>query len=125
MTHRSIEELLDARRLAGLTTTPGGRIVATVSAPDAKGTAYRTSLVEMVDGALLPLTRGSASVGSLALAEDGTALFTAKRVGEDGEEGTRTLWSPAMVSRTRWGRRVVLVEESQERDVWAGPMIPC
>ncbi|PWH06285.1 S9 family peptidase [Brachybacterium endophyticum] len=94
MTHRSIEELLDARRLAGLTTTPGGRIVATVSAPDAKGTAYRTSLVEMVDGALLPLTRGSASVGSLALAEDGTTLFTAKRVGEDGDEAEDAqLWA--------------------------------
>jgi hypothetical protein len=94
MTHRSITALLDARRLAGLETTPGGRIVAKVSAPDAKGTAYRSSLVEILEGSLLPLTRGSASVGSAALAEDGTTLFTAKRVGEDGEEADDAqLWA--------------------------------
>jgi hypothetical protein len=94
MTHRSITALLDARRLAGLETTSGGRIVAKVSAPDAKGTAYRSSLVEILEGSLLPLTRGSASVGSAALAEDGTTLFTAKRVGEDGEEADDAqLWA--------------------------------
>ena len=45
MTRESIEALLDATRLAGLETTDGGRILAKVSSPDAKGTAYRSSLV--------------------------------------------------------------------------------
>ncbi|UEJ84393.1 alpha/beta fold hydrolase [Brachybacterium halotolerans subsp. kimchii] len=94
MTHRSITALLDARRLAGLETTPGGRIVAKVSAPDAKGSSYRSSLVEILGDSLLPLTRGSAPVGSVALAEDGTTLFTARRVGEDGEEADDAqLWA--------------------------------
>ncbi|MGY5765354.1 S9 family peptidase [Brachybacterium sp. DNPG3] len=106
MTHRSIPDLLDATRPAGLTTTPGGRIVAKVQTPDADGTAYRTSLVEIVGtvgtdgidgtdgGTLLPLTRGSASVGAVALAEDGTTYFTAKRIGEDGESADDAqLWA--------------------------------
>ncbi|WP_152352554.1 S9 family peptidase [Brachybacterium subflavum] len=94
MTHRSITALLDARRLAGLETTPGGRIVAKVSAPDAKGTSFRSSLVEILGASSLPLTRGSASVGSVALAEDGATLFTAQRVGEDGEEADDAqLWA--------------------------------
>jgi len=86
MTRITVKELLDAPRLDGLLTTPGGRIVAKTSAPDAKGTAYRSSLVELDGGRVLPLTRGSASVGSAALAEDGSTYFTAKRVGEDGKE---------------------------------------
>ncbi|HEX7350474.1 S9 family peptidase [Brachybacterium sp.] len=86
MTHQSLTTLLDAARVAGLETTEGGRILAKVSRPDAKGTAYRSSLVEIDGDRLLPLTRGSASVGAVAAAEDGTTFFTAKRVGEDGEE---------------------------------------
>jgi poly(3-hydroxybutyrate) depolymerase len=86
MTSTSIETLLDATRLTGLETTEGGRIVARVSAPDAKGTSYRSALVEIDGERLVPLTRGSASVGAVALAEDGSTYFTAKRVGEDGEE---------------------------------------
>jgi len=97
MSSTSIETLLDATRLAALETTEGGRIVAKVSGPDAKGTAYRGSLVEIDGDRLLPLTRGSASVGALALGEDGTTYFTAKRVGEDGEEpgssGDAQLWA--------------------------------
>jgi len=97
MTSSSIETLLDAARLAGLETTEGGRILAKVSRPDAKGTAYRSSLVEIDGDRLLPLTRGSASVGAVAAAEDGTTYFTAKRVGEDGEEsdspGDAQLWA--------------------------------
>ena len=81
MTHESIETLLDAARLAGLETTEGGRILAKVSRPDAKGTSYRSSLVEIDGDRQLPLTRGSASVGAVAAAEDGTTYFTAKRVG--------------------------------------------
>ena len=86
MTSTSIETLLDATRLTGLETTEGGRIVARVSALDAKGTSYRGALVEIDGERLVPLTRGSASIGAVALAEDGTTFFTAKRVGEDGEE---------------------------------------
>ena len=94
MTHESIETLLDAARLAGLETTEGGRILAKVSRPDAKGTSYRSSLVEIDGDGLLPLTRGSASVGAVAAAEDGTTYFTAKRVGEDGEESEDAqLWA--------------------------------
>ncbi|AXK46279.1 S9 family peptidase [Brachybacterium saurashtrense] len=94
MTRESIETLLDATRLAGLETTEGGRILAKVSRPDAKGTAYRSALVEIDGEALLPLTRGSASVGAVAAAEDGTTYFTAKRVGEDGEEAEDAqLWA--------------------------------
>jgi poly(3-hydroxybutyrate) depolymerase len=94
MTSTSIETLLDATRLAALETTEGGRIVAKVSGPDAKGTSYRSSLVEIDGERLLPLTRGSASVGAVALAEDGTTYFTAKRVGEDGEEADDAqLWA--------------------------------
>ncbi|WP_114854116.1 alpha/beta fold hydrolase [Brachybacterium sp. YJGR34] len=86
MTRASLATLLDATRLAGLETTRGGRVLATISAPDAKGTSYRTSLVELADGGVHPLTRGSASIGSVAALEDGSVLFTAKREGEDGEE---------------------------------------
>ncbi|MEE1650653.1 alpha/beta fold hydrolase [Brachybacterium sp. J144] len=86
MTYASIEALLDAARLGRLETTEGGRILATVSRPDAKGTAYVTSLVELEDERVLPLTRGAASIGAVAAAEDGTVYFTAKRIGEDGEE---------------------------------------
>ncbi|MGO2558943.1 alpha/beta fold hydrolase [Brachybacterium sp.] len=94
MTSQSIETLLDATRLAGLETTEGGRILAKVSCPDAKGTAYRSALVEIDGEQLLPLTRGAASVGAVAAAEDGTTFFTAKRVGEDGEEGEDAqLWA--------------------------------
>jgi dipeptidyl aminopeptidase/acylaminoacyl peptidase len=94
MTHPSIETLLDATRLAALETTEGGRIVAKVSGLDAKGTSYRGSLVEIDGDRLVPLTRGSASVGAVALAEDGTTYFTAKRVGEDGEESEDAqLWA--------------------------------
>ena len=87
MTSTSIETLLDATRLAALETTEGGRVVAKVSGLDQKGTSYRGSLVEIDGDRLLPLTRGSASVGAVALAEDGTTFFTAKRAGEDGEIG--------------------------------------
>src|SRR5699024_11001365 len=72
MTQKSIETLLDAARLAGLETTEGGRILAKVSRPDAKGTSYRSALVEIDGEGLLPLTRGSGSVGAVAAAEDGT-----------------------------------------------------
>src|SRR5699024_4231040 len=94
MTRASIETLLDATRLAGLETTEGGRILAKVSGPDAKGTAYRSALVEIDGDRLVPLTRGDASVGSVAAAEDGTTFFTAKRVGEDGQEAADAqLWA--------------------------------
>lgn len=77
----ALTSLLDAARLGALHTTPGGRIVASVSRPDAKGTAYRSELVEITADGTVPLSRGSASIGSVALAEDGTTLFTAKRSG--------------------------------------------
>ena len=94
MTSTSIETLLDATRLAALETTEGGRIVAKVSGLDQKGTSYRGSLVEIDGDRLVPLTRGSASVGAVALAEDGTTYFTAKRAGEDGEESEDAqLWA--------------------------------
>ncbi|MFL0456571.1 S9 family peptidase [Brachybacterium paraconglomeratum] len=94
MTSTSIETLLDATRLAALETTEGGRIVAKVSGLDQKGASYRGSLVEIDGDRLVPLTRGSASVGAVALAEDGTTYFTAKRVGEDGEESEDAqLWA--------------------------------
>jgi len=94
MTSTSIEILLDATRLAALETTEGGRIVAKVSGLDQKGTSYRGSLVEIDGDRPLPLTRGSASVGAVALAEDGTTYFTAKRLSEDGEESEDAqLWA--------------------------------
>ena len=108
MTRASIENLLDATRLAGLITTEGGRILAKVSSLDAKGTAYRSSLVELdcagagEDRQILPLTRGSSSVGAVAAAEDGTTFFTAKRVGEDGEEAEDAqLWGLPMRGEAR------------------------
>ncbi|MBB5833245.1 S9 family peptidase [Brachybacterium aquaticum] len=94
MTRESIETLLDASRLSGLETTARGRVLATVARPDAKGTSYRRTLVELDGERILPLTRGSASIGSVAAAEDGTTFFTAKRVGEDGEEAEDAqLWA--------------------------------
>ncbi|WP_193107118.1 alpha/beta fold hydrolase [Brachybacterium sp. FME24] len=94
MTLASIEALLDASRLAGLETTEGGRILAKVSSPNAKGTAYRSALVELEGERIVPLTRGEASIGAVAAAEDGTTFFTAKRVGEDGEEADDAqLWA--------------------------------
>ncbi|MGO2313151.1 MAG: S9 family peptidase [Brachybacterium tyrofermentans] len=94
MTSESIDALLDATRLAGLETTDGGRILAKVSAPTAKGTAYRSALVELEGDRILPLTRGDASIGAVAAAEDGTTFFTAKRVGEDGAEADDAqLWA--------------------------------
>lgn len=90
----ALTSLLDAARLGALHTTPGGRIVASVSRPDAKGTAYRSELVEITADGTVPLSRGSASIGSVALAEDGTTLFTAKRSGEDGSEAEDArLWA--------------------------------
>ncbi|WP_422115811.1 S9 family peptidase [Brachybacterium sp. UNK5269] len=94
MSRTSIETLLDATRLSSLMTTDGGRILAKVSRPDAEGTAYRSALVEIDGDRLLPLTRGQASVGAVAAAEDGTTFFTAKRVGEDGAEAEHAqLWA--------------------------------
>ena len=94
MTSKSIEALLDASRLAGLETTDGGRILAKVASTTAKGTAYRTALVEIDGDRLLPLTRGEASIGAVAAAEDGTTFFTAKRLGEDGTEADDAqLWA--------------------------------
>lgn len=97
MTHESIEALLDATRLAGLETTDGGRILAKVASPNAKGTSYSSALVELDGDAWLPLTRGDSSIGAVAAAEDGTTFFTAKRVGEDGEDpgpsGDAQLWA--------------------------------
>ncbi|WP_040164166.1 S9 family peptidase [Microbacterium gorillae] len=94
MTAESITELLDANRLNGLITTRGGRIVALVSRPNDAHNAYRTGLVEIESRSFIPLTRGDASVGSVALLEDGTTLFTAKRVGEDGKESDDAqLWA--------------------------------
>lgn len=94
MTATPITELLDAARLGGLTTTPNGRIVAKVSRPNAKGTAYCSALVELDGSTMTTLTRGNASVGAVALAEDGTTFFTAKRVGEDGEQADDAqLWA--------------------------------
>lgn len=94
MTDTSISELLDAARLSGLITTPKGRIVAQVSRLDAKGTAYRSELVEIEGESLTTLTRGNASVGAAALADDGTTFFTSKRVGEDGSEAdSAQLWA--------------------------------
>lgn len=99
--HRtSITNLLNAARFQGLTATPGGRIVASVSSLNAKGNGYRTRLHEYETPldpdtpAPAPLTRGSESVGSVTLLEDGTTLFTAKRVGEDGTEADDAqLWA--------------------------------
>jgi poly(3-hydroxybutyrate) depolymerase len=94
MSRTSIETLLDATRLSGLVTTDGGRILAKVSRPDAEGGSYRSALVEIDGDRLLPLTRGRASVGAVAAAEDGTTFFTAKRVGEDGAEAEDAqLWA--------------------------------
>jgi dipeptidyl aminopeptidase/acylaminoacyl peptidase len=80
-----IKELLDAPRLAGVSTTDGGRIVAHISRLNSKGNGYRTEIVEVTGGRQVPLTRGQANVGSVALAEDGTTYFTSKRISEDGE----------------------------------------
>jgi hypothetical protein len=84
MTRASIPELLDAIRLGGLITTRGGRVLAARSRPDAKGSSYRSELVELDADRIVPLSRGNASVGTVVAAEDGTTYFTAKRVGEDG-----------------------------------------
>ncbi|MFC7374994.1 MULTISPECIES: alpha/beta fold hydrolase [unclassified Brachybacterium] len=94
MTRASTRTLLDATRLAGLETTDGGRILAKVSRLDTTGTAYRSALVEIEGDHLVPLTRGAASVGAVAAAEDGTTFFTAKRTGEDGKEADDAqLWA--------------------------------
>lgn len=101
MNTTSISTLLDATRINGFIATPGGRLVAQVSGLNAKGDGYRTRLAEYLDGArtdgdaaVLELTRGSASVGSVALAEDGTTFFTAKRESENGESSDDAqLWA--------------------------------
>ncbi len=94
MTATPITTLLDAARLGGLVTTPNGRIAVKVTRLDAKRTAYRSELVEFADDSYVPLTRGNASVGAVALAADGTTFFTAKRVGEDGEQADDAqLWA--------------------------------
>lgn len=94
MADTSISDLLDAARLSGLITTPKGRIVARVSRLNTAGTAYRSELAELIDDRVVTLTRGNASIGSVALAEDGSTLFTSKRVGEDGKEADDAqLWA--------------------------------
>ncbi|MDR2255893.1 MAG: prolyl oligopeptidase family serine peptidase [Arthrobacter sp.] len=93
MTRTTVTELINATRIDSLLTSPGGRIVAKASSPDAKGTSYRSRLVELDGGAAVGLTRGAASVGSAALADNGATYFTAKRVGEDGAEAEdAALW---------------------------------
>ncbi|WP_437584192.1 alpha/beta fold hydrolase [Paramicrobacterium sp. CJ85] len=94
MSNDAITELLDATRLTGLTATRDGRMVATVSAPNAAGNGYVGALVDLSGESAVPLTRGEASASSPAITDDGHVLFVSKRLGEDGSEAKDgSLWS--------------------------------
>lgn len=94
----TLTTLLDATRLGALEANRrGGPLFATVTRPDAAGTAYTTSLVEIGADSALPLTRGSASVGALAAGQDGSVFFTTKRPGDEGNDpdDPALFWLPA------------------------------
>lgn len=82
-----ITELLDASRFGGLVAArSGGPVFATVSELDSAGTGRVTRIVQLDEESTSTLTRGPASVGSVAAAASGALVFTSKRTGEDGSE---------------------------------------
>ncbi len=89
----TLTSLLDAPRTGGLTCRrDGGPLLASVQSLDGNGQSYATHLVELAADANTDypsprrLTRGAASIGATAVAEDGSVFFTAKRAGDDGDE---------------------------------------
>ena len=93
----TLTSLLDAPRTGGLTCRrDGGSLLASVQSLDGKGQSYATHLVELAADANTDypsprrLTRGAASIGTTAIAEDGSVFFTAKRAGDDGDEAEDT-----------------------------------
>lgn len=93
-TDDAITELLDSRRLLGLATNDSGRILATYSELNSEGNTTVTRLADIGGERPVRLTRGSASVGPVALADDGTILFASKRAGDDGKDPeSPSLWA--------------------------------
>lgn len=85
-THDAVTRLLDARRLQGLLTNQGGRVIAPYSFLNAEGNAYLTHLADIGGEVPRRITRGEVSIGPSALSETGTVIFAAKRRGEDGKD---------------------------------------
>src|SRR5690625_1594138 len=85
-THDAVTRLLDARRLQGLLTNQSGRVIAQYSLLNSEGNSYLTHLADISGEQPRRITRGDQSIGPVALAENGTIVFAAKRRGEDGKD---------------------------------------
>ena len=87
-------------RTSGLALSPdGSRLITTVSALDAKGVRFVSSLWEVDPGGTTParrLTRSSKGESGPVFAADGTLLFTSARpdpAAKDDEDGPAALWA--------------------------------
>ncbi|WP_298417967.1 alpha/beta fold hydrolase [Brevibacterium sp.] len=93
-THDAVTRLLDARRLQGLLTNQSGRVIAQYSLLNSEGNSYLTHLADISGEQPRRITRGDQSIGPVALAENGTIVFAAKRRGEDGKDAESPgLWA--------------------------------
>src|SRR5699024_8184204 len=93
-THDAVTRLLDARRLQGLLTNQSGRVIAQYSLLNSEGNSYLTHLADISGARPRRIARGDQSLGPVALAENGTIVFAAKRRGEDGKDAESPgLWA--------------------------------
>lgn len=93
-TDDAVDTLLDSCRLQGVLANESGRVIARYSFPNAEGNAYLTHLADISGEKPRRITRGDQSVGPVALSEDGTIFFAAKRSGEDGKDAeSPSLWA--------------------------------
>lgn len=86
----AIATFVRAPRVAGLTASYSGRIVATVRTVDEKGSAFLNQLVALEDGSPRYLTRGTESANLLAVGNRGEVYFARKDSVE--EEKGSALW---------------------------------
>src|SRR5699024_12859102 len=83
-----------ARRLDGALTTQARGVIAQSSPVTPEGTSSRTHRADISGGRPRRITRGDQSSGPVALAENGTIVFAAKRRGEDGKDAESPgLWA--------------------------------
>ena len=94
MTNDAVNTLLDARRLQGLLTNKGGRVIAAYSLLNGEGSSYLTHLADIGGESPRRLTRGDHSIGPAAVSDTGTVYFAAKRTGDDGKDAeSPSLWA--------------------------------
>ncbi|SHF51948.1 Dipeptidyl aminopeptidase/acylaminoacyl peptidase [Jatrophihabitans endophyticus] len=101
-------------RLTGLALSPdGGRLVATVSQPDADGARYTAALWEipLAGGDPVRLTRSAQGESAPVFAADGALLFTSTRP-EPGHDRDEAVDGAALWSLGRTGEPVVLARRA-------------